>query len=146
MNHLEILGTFNEFNYVLYEKAEPKLATECRRGYKLLQDNGNVVGGKWSLTGGILLESGEKVIAGIFFNTTDYEEAILIHLAFVDEEYRNRGIYRTLHGYIDQVGKQTGKTGVYSYIHLGNKVMVDYICEKIGYKPIMQLVQRPIKE
>jgi GNAT superfamily N-acetyltransferase len=146
MEHLDILGTFKEFNYVLYKNTEEKLVNEFNKVYEILKSNGYVIGTRWDLTGGILLESDKSVIGSIFFNTSEYRSVILIQFAFVDPEYRRQGIYRTLHSYVDMFGKNFGKTDIYSYIHLENKDMVDHVSEKIGYKPLMNLVHRPIKK
>lgn len=146
MNHFDILGTYEDFKYVLYTHPEVRLVNEFNRVHEIVKQQGHVVGSKWDLSGGIMLESDSKIVAGVFFNTTEYNSAILIHFAYVEPKYRQQGIYTNLHGYVDLVGRHLGKNSVYSYIHLSNTAMVDTISAKIGYTPIMQLVTRPIKD
>lgn len=146
MNHLDVLGTFADYKYTLYTETTARLLSEFGRVHEIIKLQGHVVGNRWDLTGGILLETPDSIIASIFYNADEYNSAMLIHFAYVDPEFRKRGIYKTMHSYIDSIGTYLGKSSVYSYIHLSNTSMINHISEKIGYTPIMQLVKRPINE
>jgi RimJ/RimL family protein N-acetyltransferase len=115
--------------------------------YDAIKSNGWVIGSSdhWMLDSGILLENDDEIIAGAFFNLNKIKSSILILVIFVDEKYRQNGIYKKLHSLIDEVGKQENRQAVYSYIHVDNKLMNEHIMEKIGYEPVMQLVKRPIR-
>jgi GNAT superfamily N-acetyltransferase len=146
MNNLEVLEKFGDFNFTLYTECNSKLTHEYTKMYAALKDSGFTLLFDWDLTGGILVEGDNTVIAGIFFNTVKFEKTILIHLAYVDPGYRRQGIYTKLHHWLDVFGVSESKEDVYSYIHILNKPMMDYIGEKIGYTPLMQLVRRPLNK
>lgn len=142
---MRILGKFQDFDYVHYTQCE-KLQNYHDKMFHILEEKGYAItSNNWSLDEGILLENKETVIAGAFFNTSKTEHAILIHLIFVHTEFRRQGIYSTLHRLIDTLGKEKNKTSIYSYIHIDNKIMNNYVIKKIGYTPIMQVVKRKIK-
>jgi GNAT superfamily N-acetyltransferase len=146
MKYLDTLGQFKNFNYVLYTQDTEKLSAEYEKMFDILKASGFVITSHWELAGGILLEDGEKVIAGIFFNADKFSKALLVHLSYVDPEYRKLGIYTQLHHYLDLFAIENSKDDIYSYIHLTNEPMVEYIAERIGYVPLMQLVKRPVKK
>lgn len=141
---MKILDTYKEFNYHYYE-ANDKLHNEYDRMYGIIKASGHALASdSWPLDAGILLENDDKVIAGSFFNLSKSSSSILIHIIYVEEEYRKQGIYTKMHQLINIVGKQQNRTNVYSYIHMDNYIMTNHIVDKIGYKPIMQLVKRDI--
>ena len=146
MNHLYLLDTFKDYNYIYYKDCTDKLASQYERMYGIIKANGHALASDaWSLDSGILLEKDDKVIAGTFFNLTKSPSSILIHVIFVEEQYRQQGIYKKMHELLNVIGKNLNRKNIYSYIHLQNKLMNDHIIEKIGYEPIMQLVKREIK-
>lgn len=141
---MKILDTFKEFNYIYYD-CNGKLRTEYDRMYSIIKASGNALASdSWPLDAGILLEKDNQVIAGSFFNLSKNPNSILIHIIFVEVEYRRLGIYTNMHTLINLLGKQMNRASIYSYIHMNNHVMTDYIVDKIGYKPVMQLVKRDI--
>jgi hypothetical protein len=141
---MRILDTFKEFNYIYYD-CNDKLRTEYDRMYSIIKASGNALASdSWPLDAGILLENDNQVIAGSFFNLSKNPNSILIHIIFVEVEYRRLGIYTNMHTLINLLGKQMNRSSIYSYIHMNNHVMTDYIVDKIGYKPVMQLVKRDI--
>jgi len=109
-----------------------------------IKDLGYLITPDWTPDRSILLENDNKVIAGIFFNTTKYNKTLLILVAYVEEEYRLQGIYSQLHRFVDLYGVSAGKESVYTYIHCDNTLMTDIVSEKIGYKPVMHLMKRNI--
>lgn len=146
MNHLYLLDTFNDYNYIYYKTCTDKLKLQYERMYDIIKNNGHALASDaWSLDSGILLEKDDEVIAGTFFNLTKSPSSILIHVIFVEEQYRRQGIYTKMHELLNVIGKNLDRKNIYSYIHLQNKLMNDHIIDKIGYEPIMQLVKREIK-
>jgi RimJ/RimL family protein N-acetyltransferase len=143
---MKILDTHNEFNYTYYEACD-KLKSEYDRMYGIIKANGHaLMSDSWSLDAGILLENDTTVIAGAFFNLSKSPSSILIHIVFVDEVYRQQGIYKKMHSLIDLIGNELNRHNVYSYIHSKNEIMQDYVAKSIGYETVMQLVSRKIKE
>ena len=141
---MKTLDNYKEFRYHYYE-ANDKLHNEYDRMYGIIKASGHALASdSWPLDAGILLENDDKVIAGSFFNLSKSSSSILIHIIYVEEEYRKQGIYTKMHQLINTVGKQQNRTNVYSYIHMDNYIMTNHIVDKIGYKPIMQLVKRDI--
>jgi hypothetical protein len=67
-----------------------------------------------------------------------------MYLIFVEESYRKNGIYKNMHRLIANLGKEQGKTSIYSYIHLDNYIMQNYVAKNIGYVPLMTLVRKDI--
>lgn len=146
MNHLYLLETFKDYNYIYYKDCTDKLVYQYERMYGIIKANGHALASDaWSLDSGILLEKDDEVIAGTFFNLTKSPSSILIHVIFVEEQYRQQGIYTKMHELLNVIGKDLNRKNIYSYIHLQNKLMNEHIIEKIGYEPIMQLVKREIK-
>lgn len=144
MKNLQELGSYKQYSYVYHDYSQT-LEKEYDRMYGIIKANGHALASDaWSLDGGILLQHDHEVIAGAFFNLTKNPSSILIHIVFVEEEHRRHGIYKQMHSYIDQLGKETGKKNIYSYIHQKNEIMQDFIIDKIGYEPVMQLVKREI--
>ena len=144
--NIEVIDTFGDFNYVYYSKRCGKIYDEYLRMWEQIAEAGHAL--SFLETGpenGILLEKDNKVIAGAFFDLKSYPSAVLIFILYVEPEYRNLGIWTKLHSLIDYIGKQNDKTGVYSYIHLKNTVMVEHAAKSIGYEPVMHLVRRSIK-
>ena len=144
MDNLSILGEYSDYKYVLYTEETEKLSAEYKRMFLILKESGFTLVSHWVLDGGILLENDKDVIAGIFFNTRNFNNSLLIHIAYVDPAHRNKGIYRTLHSHIDRFSKSLNKLEIYSYIHLSNRPMVEHIGEKVGYVPVMQLVKKTL--
>lgn len=141
---MKILDTFKDFNYTYYEACDI-LKKNYDQMYDIIKANGHALSSdSWTLDAGILLENGEKVIAGAFFNLSKSTNSILIHIIYVDNEYRRQGIYKKLHSLIDLIGNEQNRHSVFSYIHNKNELM-KYVGNSIGYEPIMQLVRRDIK-
>lgn len=142
---MRILETVNEFSYTYYEVCD-KLKLEYDRMYGIIKATGHALASdSWPLDAGILLENKDTIIAGAFFNLSKSQSSILIHIIFVEESHRQQGIYKKMHSLIDMIGKESGRSSIYSYIHAENQVMQQHVVEKIGYKPVMHLVKREIK-
>jgi hypothetical protein len=144
---IHLLDTFNNYNYIYYESCTDKLATQYDKMYKSIEASGYTTGANsdWSLDKGILLENYDDVIAGIFLNTDKFKGSILILATFVEEQYRQQGIYKKLHQLLNKIGNDLNKKTIYAYIHCQNNIMNEHIIEKNGYEPIMTLVKREIK-
>jgi hypothetical protein len=139
------LDTYKEFTYIYYESCD-KLKSEYDRMYKTLIANGHALESSiWPLESGILLENENEVIAGSFFNLKSRVSSILMYLVFVEEPHRKNGIYKNMHLLVNRLGKEQGKTSIYSYIHLDNSVMQDHVAKNIGYIPLMHVVRKDIK-
>lgn len=100
----------------------------------------------WEMDSGILAIDSDKPVGGIFFTKNRYERALLINVAWVDIDFRRRGIYTQLHRLTDEFAKLNSKTEIYSYIHVDNHVMNQHVVEKIGYKPVMTLYSRKVSD
>ena len=145
MKHLEIIDSHNDYQYV-YHDDSAKLREQYDRMYGIIKASGYALASdSWPLNSGILLQNKDSVIAGSFFNLSKSPSSILIHIIFVEEMYRQQGIYKKMHSLIDTLGKQLGRSAIYSYIHADNQLMQEHIVDKIGYKPVMHLVRREIK-
>lgn len=143
---MRTLDTFKEFSYNYYENCD-RLRNEYDRMYGIIKESGHALASdSWPLDAGILLENNDRIIAGAFFNFSKSATSILIHIIFVDEEYRKSGIYTTMHSLIDKVGNEQNRHHVYSYIHTKNQIMQEHVMQKIGYESVMQLVTRPIRK
>jgi RimJ/RimL family protein N-acetyltransferase len=146
MKHLHPLDKFKDYNFIYYETCTDKLVYQYERMYGIIKASGHaLMSDAWSLDSGILLEKDDEVIAGTFFNLSKSSSSILIHVIFVEEPYRQQGIYTRMHELLNDIGNHLGRKNIYSYIHIQNKLMNDHIMKKIGYEPIMQLVKREIK-
>ncbi len=144
MKNLEILDTHGDYQYIYYDVCE-ELQQEYERMYGIIKANGHAIASdSWPLDAGILLRNGNDIIAGAFFNLSRSPAAILIHIIYVDDNHRRKGIYTKMHSLIDKLGKETNRTNIVSYVHMGNKIMQEHVVDKIGYKPVMQLVTRKI--
>lgn len=138
---------FQDFDFVLYQQPDEKLTREYEKMFSAIKAAGHAVASDaWPLDGGILLERGEHVIAGAFFNTSKSKSSLLIHIVYVEHEYRKQGIYKKLHTLLDDFAKSQGRSHIYSYIHVDNKTMTDVIMDKIGYEPVMTLVKRKVND
>jgi RimJ/RimL family protein N-acetyltransferase len=145
MNHLQTLGSHNNYQYVYLNNCE-ELENEYNRMYSIIKSNGHALASDtWSLDAGILLKNEQEVVAGSFFNLSKSPTRILIHIIFVEEKCRQQGIYTKMHSLIDRLGKESNRKEIYSYIHADNRIMQEYLIEKIEYKPVMHLMKREIK-
>lgn len=146
MNNLQILDSHKNYQYVYLDMCE-ELSNEYYRMYGIVNANGHALAsvGTWPLDGGILLKNDSEVIAGAFFNLSKSSITILIHIIFVEDQHRQQGIYTKMHSLIDMLGKELGRSSIYSYIHSENQIMQEHVMKKIGYEPVMQLVKREIK-
>ena len=147
MNNLQILDSHKNYQYVYLDMCE-ELSNEYDRMYGIINTNGHVLAmGGWRLPldGGILLKNESEVIAGAFFNLSKSSVTIFIHIIFVEDQHRQQGIYTKMHSLIDMLGKELGRSLIYSYIHSENQIMQEHVMKKIGYKPVMQLVKRNIR-
>lgn len=144
MNHLKILDSHGPYQYVFMNNCE-ELTTEYNRMYGIIKANGHALASDaWTLDAGILLKTDQEIIAGSFFNLSKSASSILIHIIFVDEAHRKKGIYTKMHSLIDALGKELGRKEIYSYIHATNHIMTEHITKKIGYRSVMHLMKRNI--
>jgi RimJ/RimL family protein N-acetyltransferase len=145
MNHLQILDSHKTYQYVYLDACE-ELSNEYNRMYNTIKASGHALSSDtWPLDGGILLKNGSEVIAGAFFNISKSSSSLLIHIIFVEEQYRQQGIYTKMHSLLDRLCKELRRSTIYSYIHSENQIMQEHIMKKIGYETVMQLVKRRIK-
>jgi N-acetylglutamate synthase-like GNAT family acetyltransferase len=145
MKHLDVLGTFEDYNFIFYEKNE-RLEYEFTRMQHLVLRETLGVPSQFPLEFGILLENNNQVIAGTFLNLSFTKNAILILNIYVDENYRRKGIHTTMHTLIDRIGNQFDKTAIFSNFHASNKIMLDFVAKKQGYEPFSHVVKRNIKK
>ncbi len=141
-----ILGTFEDYTYKFYDAMDRRLMIYFYDSYKSVEAEGNAVVdmGK-DVDAAIILEKDNKIIAASFLNVKRRPNVLLIHLIYVEPEFRNKHIHRTMHEYIDVIGKQHNKDMVVSTVHANNKVMLDYIVDKIGYEPFWHTFKRNLK-
>jgi hypothetical protein len=145
MEHLRKLGSFGDYDYVYFNKPTPEMMKEFNRMFAIIQDNGHALTAEpWPVDAGILLTDGKITIAGAFFNISKHKNSILLHLIFVDEEFRRQRIYTEIQKLLTLIGKFTGKKKLYSYIHVNNKVLTDHIMPLVGYVEVMKLVTRDL--
>lgn len=144
MKHLEILDSHGNHNYIYFENCV-ELTREFVRMYGIIEADGHgLMSEIWDLDAGILLKNDQEVIAGIFLNFSKNSKSILILATFVEETHRNKGIYNKLHLLLDKIGKESGRTEIYCYIHPDNHLMMGHITEKMRYEPVLHLVKRVI--
>ena len=94
----------------------------------------------------ILLEDENEVVAGIFYDLQKSLSSVYILLAVTNDGHRKKGIYKKMHSLIDIIGKSHGRVGVTSFMGLDNDLLTDTIARTVGYKPIFQVMHRPIKK
>jgi hypothetical protein len=141
---MKTLDTYKEFTYTYYESCD-KLKLEYDKMYNIIKANGHALASdSWPLDAGILLENANTIIAGAFFNLSKSNSSILIHIIFVEEQYRKQGIYKKMHSLINTIGKEHNRHSVYSYIHSKNDLMQQHVAKSIGYQSVMHLVKRDI--
>lgn len=145
MKHLEVLGTYNDYQFVYYQ-ANEKLSSEYQRMVNLVLSNTTGFGSYYGLDAGILLENDQEIIAGAFINLSASNKGLLILTIYVNEEHRRKGIHTAMHTFIDRIANECGKTGVFSNFHSSNKVMLDHVAKKQGYEPIAYVVRRDVKK
>ena len=153
------IGSFESFTFNHYEcynididfyndsETDNKVLSVFKDMYKrFLEQGGTHVPGKFQIDGAILLENEEEIIAGIFYDLQKSLSNIYILLAFTEKDYRRKGIYKMLHNFIDQIGSEHGRIGVNSFMGLEDTLMIETIAGSVGYKPLFQVVHRPIKK
>ena len=113
---------------------------------KYLDTGGIHIPGKFQIDGAILLEDENEVVAGIFYDLQKSLSSVYILLAVTNDGHRKKGIYKKMHSLIDVVGKSHGRVGVTSFMGLDNNLLTDTIARTVGYKPIFQVMHRPIKK
>jgi hypothetical protein len=64
---------------------------------------------------------------------------IWIILSSVAPSHRSLGIYKIMHKYLDQIGKEEGYHGVSSYVHIKNESQLRAL-ESVGKKPVFYMV------
>jgi len=142
-----ILGTFGDYSYRFYGTIDARLMDYYHYAHNCVKRDGNaVINMAGEVEVAIILEKDEKIIAATFLNVTKRDRAVVIYLIFVEPEFRNKHIHRTMHLYIDEIGKKYKKELVVSSVHANNKVMLDYIVDKIGYEPYWITFKRNINE
>jgi RimJ/RimL family protein N-acetyltransferase len=66
-----------------------------------------------------------------------------IVLSSVKSSYRGQGIYKLMHKYIDQIGKDGKYEGVVSYVHVDNQAQLRAL-ESVDKKPIFYLAGKKL--
>lgn len=140
----DILDTFEDFKYVYYIRNE-KLIKNYHKMFAELKLAGHMIRKENTpIDRGILLENNNEVIAGCFFNVSKISSVILIDTIFVDQPYRQKGIYKKMHFLLDTIGKNLNKKSIYSSIHIDNQIMQQHVMKKIGYEVVLHTVKRDI--
>lgn len=146
MEDKTVLGTFGDYTYRFYNSLDQRLIDYYRRGYSELAKSGNtVLDLLYDVDVAIILEKDEKIIAATFLNINKRPKVVTIQLIYVEPEFRNKHIHRTMHQHIDVIGKRLDKDMVVSTVHANNKVMLNYIVDKVGYSPLWHTFKRDLK-
>ena len=144
MKNEDILDTFEDFKYVYYIRNEKLMKNYYEMFAKLKAAGHAIRKDNIPIDSGILLENNSEVIAGCFFNVSKILSVILIDTIFVDQTYRQKGIYKKMHFLLDTIGKELNKKSIYSGIHVNNQIMQENIMKKIGYEIVLHTVKRDI--
>lgn len=143
-NHYDCFSV--DLNFYDTTPSDNKILNVFKKMYgRFLENGGTHIPGQFQIDGAILLEDDNEVVAGIFYDLQKSLSNIYILLAFTEEEHRRKGIYKKFHNLIDTIGKDHGRIGVNSFMGLNDTLMVNTIASTVGYKPIFQVVHRPIK-
>lgn len=97
-------------------------------------------------TGAIIFENADERVAAIFYDELKYKNAVWINIAFVEKNYRKKGLYKAMHEYLHHVAIKLSKNKIYSSIHLENKLMVEKISKSVGYEPLMTIVYKNVNQ
>jgi hypothetical protein len=139
----EILDRFKNYNFVHYSDRSEKIFKLYENMYDEYIKLGFIhVSNESEIDGAIILENGEEIIGGIFYSVTRSPGNLFIMLAFVNENFRNNGIYKKFHTLITEIALKKNKKYILSLIDLSNKLMLDTVSKSVGYKPAMQLFLR----
>ncbi len=140
------LGKFEDFTYRYYDKIDKRLIDFYHYAHEKVKEDGNaMINTADEIETAIVLEKDNKIAAVTFLNVTKRSGAILIHLIWVEAEFRNKHIHRTMHQYIDRIGKMLNKKMVISSVHANNKHMLENIVDKIKYEPIFIMYKRDLE-
>lgn len=95
------------------------------KGYAYLIENnqaGQIMNGT-NQSKAIYIEINNKVVGAIVFDIfkDPFNTAYMI-LSFVDENFRNLGLYNTMFKYFEQQAKKLGSTKIMSFVHINNHV------------------------
>lgn len=76
-----------------------------------------------------------KIVGHIVYSIQDDPtKTAWVMLSAVDEDFRQRGIYKLMNEYFENLVKMQGSKKVASYVHVDNKAMIAS-CESAGRRP-----------
>jgi len=141
------LGTKKKFDYFFYDGPVPELISEYETMFALHKLTGKTMRGTSAPTdvnAGFLVKYNGEVICGYYINLVEGKEEIQIVLAYTLEEFRGRGIWKTLLKYIDKIAIEKNKLNIFAYIKTNNQEMINTTLAN-GYSMIAAVVHRKVK-
>jgi hypothetical protein len=93
----------------------------------------------------IYVKDGNDIVGQITYDTNSPMSPGLlwIVLSSVKQSHRGRGIYKLMHKYIDQIGKDGGYEGIASFVHVDNKAQLTALAS-VNKKPIFYMVGKTL--
>jgi GNAT superfamily N-acetyltransferase len=92
----------------------------------------------------IYAEQDSKILGFIVLVHNKHSKSLWKSLSFVYPEHRNKGIFKTLHSYLDDIARDMGCIAITSHVHVKNTNQLE-ILEKIGLKKIYYFVGKYVK-
>ena len=85
-----------------------------------------------------------KVVGHIVFDIQeDVSKTAWIVFSCIDDNYRQRGLYKLIHKHFVTVAKQFGSSKIASHVHITNKTR-QASCESVGMKPVFYRMEQDL--
>ena len=86
-----------------------------------------------------------KVVGHIVFDIQeDVAKTAWIIFSCIDDNFRQRGLYKLIHKHFTVVAKTLGSTKIASHVHVTNKTR-QASCESVGMKPVFYRMEHDLK-
>jgi GNAT superfamily N-acetyltransferase len=92
----------------------------------------------------VYAEQDNEILGFIIFTLAKETNSLWKPLSYVYPEYRNRGIFKIIHSYLDDIARDMGCTSISSHVHINNHNQLK-IAEKLGLKKVYYLVGKFVK-
>jgi RimJ/RimL family protein N-acetyltransferase len=92
----------------------------------------------------IYAEQNNKILGFIIFGHAKETNSLWKSLSYVYPENRNKGIFKILHSYLDQIALDIGCVSITSHVHVNNHAQLE-IAERLGLKKVYYLVGKYVK-
>lgn len=147
MNMFTTLTSIMDFDLNWYAEVDRDLNSYYHKLHEQYKEEGYMMLNTSApeITGALVFEKENIRVAGLFYNSRKYKNALWINLAYVEKEYRRLGFYKTMHFYTEEIANKEYKNKIYSSIHLENKDMIETIGKAVGYEPLMLIVNKKVR-